>query len=90
MTWLYHKLAIIEEKTKMLKQAFPKLLINTVLNKPYTHVTIRACQMPNLAPLESLAVLDTGDLSYPPEIEFEEPVEEYPTNHLVAQLALIA
>lgn len=86
-TLLYGKLAKVEEETKKIKLAFPSLLIGTVLNRPYTHVTLRARQN-KIAPLDSFAVL--VDEFVAQEIEITDPIDGYPSDHLIAQLALIA
>jgi hypothetical protein len=86
---IYHLLAKTDGGTKMLKDAFPNLDIATVVNSPYTHVTIRVQPKVRLAPLDSPAVLENEEVE-DDVIIFEDPLEGYPSNHLVAKLALIA
>lgn len=88
---LYGKIEKVDKQTKKLNDAFPSLIIAAVLNKPYTHVTIRA-RPQILAPMQSLGVLNENYSSSDPHFEahFEDPIDGYPTDHLVAQLALIS
>ena len=79
----------IDKGEKVLKGAFPTLLIGTLINKPFSHVTIRAERRPKLAPLESRGVLE-GEFYLMEPVEFTDPIEGFPSDHLVAQLALIA
>lgn len=72
-----------------LRIAFPSLVIGTVINSPYTHVTLRAESKVNLASIDSMAVLENS-LDELKQIELEDLIEEFPSDHLVAQLALIA
>lgn len=85
---LYGKIEKVDKQTKKLNEAFPSLIIAAVLNKPYTHVTVRA-QPQILAPMQSLGVLNEN-YSSADEAHFEDPIDDYPTDHLVAQLALIS
>lgn len=73
---LWGKFEKIEATTTKLNDAFPRVHIGAVLNKPYTHVTIRASIKQNE--------------EYFKEIEFIDPIDEYPSEHLIAQLALIS
>jgi len=90
----YALLDKIQKSQDKLKQAFPTLLIGTVINKPYTMVTVRATRKPNLSPLFSTVLLTDEEMrrmtSVDQEIDLEDPVEEFPSDHLIAQLALIA
>ena len=85
----YAMFEAVEKGTLTLRTSFPRLLIGTVINKPYTHVTVRAEAKVNLAPLGDMAVLK-DELVKPNIIELEDPIETFPSDHLVAQLALIA
>jgi hypothetical protein len=85
---LYGKLEKVDTETKKLSDAFPRLTIAAVLNKPYDHVTVRA-RPQFLAPIESLGVL-SENYSSESEVTFIDPIDDYPTNHLVARLALIS
>ena len=82
------KIEKVDKQTKKLNEAFPRLTIAAVLNKPYTHVTVRA-RPQFLAPLQSAGVL-MNEFYSSSEIEFLDPIDDYPTDHLVARLALIS
>lgn len=89
---LYGKLEKVNNTTEKLREAFPRLSIAAVLNKPYTHVTVRA-QQQFLAPIDSIGVLNENYSSISEthfEAHFEDPIDDYPTDFLVAQLALIS
>lgn len=83
---LYTKLERVNEGTKELQRAFPRLLIDTVLNQPYTHVTMRVRNKPP-SPWDMTAEEHDYGITW---LDFEDPIDSYPTDHLVAQLALIA
>lgn len=85
---LFGKFEKIDKETIKLREAFPTLTIATVLNKPYTHVTVRA-RSQILAPINSLGVL-SENYSSTNETEFEDPIEGFPSDYLVTQLALIS
>jgi hypothetical protein len=85
---LFSKLEKLNAGTKRLQAIFPSLLIDTVINKPYDHVTMRVRRR-FIAPLESPAVL-TDAWFEPDEIELTDPIDGYPTDFLVTKLALIA
>lgn len=85
---LYGKLEKVDKQTEKLRTAFPTLTIASVLNKPYTHVTVRA-RPQFMAPLQSAGVL-INEFYSSNEIEFEDPLDDYPTDYLVTQLALIS
>ena len=68
---LYGMLEKVDAGTAKLRYAFPALKIDTVINQPYTHVTIRAGTKHQ-------------------NIMFEDLLDDYPSDHLVAKLALIA
>lgn len=86
---LYGLLENCDRGTQALRAAFPTLTIDVVMNKPYTHVTIRVQPAVKLAPLDSPAVLTDEEL-LDREVYFDEPIEDYPSDHLTTKLALIA
>lgn len=86
---LYGKIEKVDKQTKILNEAFPRLTIAAVLNKPYTHVTVRA-RAQFLAPIASTAVLTSDEYASYNEVTFEDPLDDYPTDYLVTQLALIS
>lgn len=83
---LYEKLEKIELGTKKLKEAFPTLLLSTVMNKPYTHVTMSIRRV-KFAPMSSRFVFDGYSKD---EIILEDPIDGYPSDYLVTQLALVS
>lgn len=85
---IYGKLEKVDTETRKLRAAFPTLSVDAVLNKPYDYVTVRA-RPQFLAPMTSMGVL-TENYSSKEEMIFEDPIDGYPTDHLVAQLALIS
>lgn len=87
-TLLYGKLEKVDKETAKLNAAFPRLVIAAVINKPYDHVTVRA-RPQFLAPLESKGVLGYN-YSSKDEAEFQDPIDDYPSDYLVAKLALIS
>lgn len=88
LTMLYGKLEKVQKETNKLQVAFPRLVIAAVINTPYDHVTIRV-RPQFIAPLESKGVL-SDNYSTKDEAEFQDPIDSYPSDYLVAQLALIS
>lgn len=87
---LYGKLDKVQKETNKLQAAFPRLVIAAVINTPYDHVTIRA-RPQFIAPLENKGVLsDNYSTKDEDEAEFQDPIDSYPSDYLVAQLALIS
>jgi hypothetical protein len=87
-TILFERISRVNLETGKLQAAFPKINIWCVLNAPYTHVSIRVTKR-FLAPITDWAVL-SEDYSSEMEITFSELEDDFPSDHLVAQLALIS
>lgn len=94
---LYDKLQKIEDSENLLKNAFPSLVIGATIKPPYTHVTLRARGVDDVTWSELdgdgkvyVSNLEKYGDKWQEELEFTEPIWEFPSDHLVAQLALIA